>query len=67
MFTFLSGVDDPDRAVRTFAKFTTIRTLSDRLAPNHVPDTAPFLEAHAFLRKAFPKVFSTLAVEQVTC
>jgi len=67
VFTFLSGVDDPDRAVRTFAKFTTIRTLSDRLAPNHVPDTAPFLEAHAFLRKAFPKVFSTLAVEQVTC
>ena len=60
------GVDDPDKAVRTLAGFTAIRTLSDRLAPNHVPDAAPFHEAHAFLRKAFPKVFSTLAVERVS-
>ena len=56
----LSGVDDPDKAVQTLARFTAIRTISDRLAQNHVPDTAPFLEAHAFLRKAFPKVSAPL-------
>ena len=64
---WLTGVDDPDKAVRTLAAFTAIKTLSDRLAPNHVPDKVPFLAAHDFLRKSFPKVFSQLAVEQVNC
>jgi hypothetical protein len=66
VLTWPAGVDDPDKAVRTLAAFTALRTLSDRLAPNHVPDTAPFLAAHDLLRKSFPKVFSKLAVEQVS-